>query len=206
MKRNLLMIVTSLSLLTSSALLAKTFDNTNYKNLKNYKKGKQRNITITQAEKSSLIYLREEEKLARDVYDYLYSLWGAEIFSNIYASEVQHMAAVKSLLDKYNIKDPIADDIPGIFANEELQHHYDVLTSKGSISLTDALEVGATIEDLDIYDLDEDLHSVVINSDIEQVYNNLLKGSINHINAFVRQLGSYTPQYISQERYNEVIR
>ena len=206
MRKNILMIVTSLSLLTSSALLAKTFDNTSYKNSKKYKKGKQRNTTITQAEKGSLIYLREEEKLARDVYDYLYSLWGSEIFSNIYASEVQHMAAVKSLLDQYNLDDPIKDDIPGVFANEELQHHYDALTSKGSISLHDALEVGATIEDLDIYDLDEDLYSVVTNNKIEQVYNNLLKGSINHINAFVRQLGSYSPQYISQERYNEVIR
>ncbi len=76
-------------------------------------KGKKNNTTlvISGQIKSDLIQLREEEKLARDVYLYLYTHWNQWIFSNIAKSEQQHMDAVKGLLDKYDIEDPVDIDI-----------------------------------------------------------------------------------------------
>ncbi len=164
--------------------------------------------TLTDQEKSDLIYMREEEKLARDVYQYLYDQWGLQIFNNIAKSEQQHTNAVKNLLIKYNIPDPVTIDIPGQFNNSDLQSLYDQLIQQGQTSIADALTVGATIEDLDIKDLQNSLGNTN-NSDIIRVYNNLMKGSQNHLRAFVAQLknynASYQPQYITTEEFNQII-
>ena len=53
----------------------------------------------------------------------------------------------------------------------------------------DALIVGATVEDLDIKDL-IDLLNKTDNPDIILVYNNLNKGSRNHLRAFIAQIES----------------
>ena len=73
------------------------------------------------SEEQWLLYLREEEKLARDVYLALYDKWGITEFSTIADSEVRHMASVKNLLDRIGLEDPVGDDVPGMFVNEELQ-------------------------------------------------------------------------------------
>jgi hypothetical protein len=43
-------------------------------------------VDLSDAEKASLTLMREEEKLARDVYVYVYDIWGTPIFSNIATS------------------------------------------------------------------------------------------------------------------------
>ncbi|MBO8161852.1 MAG: DUF2202 domain-containing protein [Thermosipho sp. (in: Bacteria)] len=163
--------------------------------------------TLSASETESILQMREEEKLARDVYLTLYEIWGIRTFYNIAQSEQQHMDAVKALLDKYEIEDPVIDEI-GVFQNEDLQDLYFELIKLGKNSITDALIVGATIEDLDIYDLDEFL-KITDNQDIEFVYNNLRDGSENHMRAFVSQLSrygkTYSPVYISVEEFNEII-
>ena len=45
---------------------------------------------LSAKEASDLIFLREEEKLARDVYLALYDAWGTPIFLNISSSEQKH--------------------------------------------------------------------------------------------------------------------
>ncbi len=155
-------------------------------------------------EKSGLILMREEEKLARDVYVTLGDKWGLPIFTNISRSEQVHSDAVKILLDRYDIEDPIKDNATGVFTSLHLAELYNTLVKQGSRSLMDALLVGATIEDLDIKDLNE-LTARTDNEDIIVTYKNLNKGSRNHMRAFSRQIsnrgGSYTPQYISKEEY-----
>ncbi len=164
--------------------------------------------SISSAESAGLLYMREEEKLARDVYITLYKKWGTQIFSNISRSEEVHTNAVKSLLSKYKIADPVTNDEIGVFKNRELADLYKQLTDQGSVSLEEALKVGATIEDLDIKDLNNYIKDTD-NQDINLVYNNLKRGSENHMRAFVAQLeakgGSYTPQYISEEEYTAII-
>lgn len=164
---------------------------------------------LSAAEEESLAFMREEEKLARDVYRALYDIYGTKIFTNIAASEQTHTDAVLALIERYGLIDPMQIDTDGIFVNSELQLIYDTLVTSGSISLLEALYVGATVEELDIYDLQNQKDNVIDNTDIIYVYDNLLKGSRNHLRSFDKQIksngGVYTPVYISQELYDSII-
>lgn len=162
---------------------------------------------ITTAEVDMIKYMREEEKLARDVYTTLSAQYTLPIYKNIAKSEQRHMDIVLCLLDHYNIADPASDEI-GIFNNSELQELYNNLIAQGSVSLIDALTVGATIEDVDIHDLN--LYSgQTENEAITTVFDILNCGSANHMRAFSRQLTKnnivYTPQFISQNEYDAII-
>ncbi len=160
----------------------------------------------TDEEIEGLMYMREEEKLALDVYLALYEQWDLPIFGNIAGAEQTHTDSVAVLLDYYGIADPAMNTEPGVFVNAELQSLYDDLVASGSQSLTDALLVGALIEDVDIYDIRQ-LASE--NPAIDLVYSNLERGSRNHMRAFVRQLDrsgvEYAPTYLSQESFDEII-
>jgi hypothetical protein len=164
---------------------------------------------ISQEEMDGLVYMREEEKLARDVYLTLYEQWGIPVFQNIAGSEQAHMDSVLMLLEQYGQADPAAGLGVGEFSDPLFQSLYEDLVAQGSLSQADALIVGATIEDLDIYDLQELLDETE-NEYIVQVYNNLLAGSENHMRAFVsnleRQAGAtYQPVYIDQDTYQAII-
>ena len=144
-------------------------------------------VSLTPAEEDCLTYMREEEKVARDVYLFLYEKWQSRVFKNIAASEQTHMDAVKTLLDRYGIADPAAGKEVGEFTNPNLQALYDELIDAGSVSLVDALEVGVAIEETDIADLTAAIASTTHN-DIKTVYGNLLLGSLNHSDAFIANL------------------
>lgn len=163
---------------------------------------------ISDTERDGLIYMREEEKLARDVYRTLYDQWGLQVFENISYSESRHMSSVKELLDRYQITDPVIDDATGEFTLPEMQKLYDDLVAQGSVSLVEALKVGATIEDLDIYDLNNWIEKTD-NEDIKIVYENLARGSRNHMRSFIEQLekqgSNYNAQYISQEEIDAIL-
>ncbi|MCK5146274.1 DUF2202 domain-containing protein [bacterium] len=164
---------------------------------------------VSDEEANGLIFMREEEKLARDVYATLYTQWGQRIFSNISASESTHTNTIKTLLDRYELTDPVGQDIPGEFNNSTLASLYSTLVETGGQSIIEALQVGAVIEEIDILDLKEQLDTVVDNADIQFVYENLLRGSGNHLRAFVRNLQRqgivYVPQYMDETLYNEII-
>ncbi|MGF2410788.1 DUF2202 domain-containing protein [Ferruginibacter sp.] len=164
--------------------------------------------SLSTAELNTLSLMREEEKLARDVYITLYNKWGVNIFTNISKSEQTHMDAILMLLNKYGLPDPVGSNAIGVFSNATLQNLYTQLVEQGSISLLDAYKVGATIEDLDIFDLNSAL-TTIDNQDIRLVYDNLTKGSRNHMRSFYKNilsLGStYTPQYISQAAFDAII-
>jgi len=156
---------------------------------------------------NDLIYLYQEEKVARDVYAELYDMYGLRTFNNISNSEQNHMDAVEYLLNEYEIGYNNISDERGVYQLPELQDLYDTLMKKASESIIEAIEVGATIEDLDIFDLDEML-SKNYDDEVERVLNNLKKGSENHMRAFIRQLNkyneTYTPQYISYEYFESI--
>ncbi|MBE0671603.1 MAG: DUF2202 domain-containing protein [Anaerolineales bacterium] len=137
-------------------------------------------------EAAALLYMREEEKLARDVYNALFTIWGQPTFSNIASSEQQHMDQIKLLLDRYGLTDPALD--LGKFTDPSLQALYDQLVAQGSVSLTEALNVGVLIEQTDIADLQTRLAQTE-NADIQLVYTNLMNGSYNHLAAFTGEQG-----------------
>lgn len=161
---------------------------------------------ITQSDTDSLRFMREEEKLARDVYTALYEKWQNPVFSNIAQSEQRHMDAIKNRMDAYGLSDPIQEI--GVFTNSELQSFYNSLIEKGLVSEPEALRVGALIEEVDIEDLNNILVSTTV-PDLQRVYQNLLSGSKNHLRAFVRTLEaageSYTPQVVSAEEMQEIL-
>jgi hypothetical protein len=164
---------------------------------------------LTDVEIEGLIYMREEEKLARDLYLALYDKWGMPVFQNIAGSEQAHMDSVLMLLDQYGLADPAAGKDLGEFSNPLFQSLYEQLVEQGSLTLGDALKVGATIEELDIADLEERLAQTG-NEYIIQVYTNLLAGSENHLRAFVsnleRQTGEvFQPAYLDQEAYQAIV-
>jgi len=164
---------------------------------------------LTEDEIAGLVFMREEEKLAEDVYLGLYDIWGLNIFQNIAKSEQTHTTAIKNLLDRFEIDDPADTSPTGVFVNKDLQKLYDDLMDIGRQSLGDALKVGAAIEEIDILDLQEYLNTTQ-NNEIRRVYQNLLRGSENHLRAFTgtleRQTGEiYKPQYMSQDDYDAIV-
>lgn len=164
---------------------------------------------LSESEIETLNYVREEEYLAHDVYVAMYDLYNVPVFNNISNSEFIHSTAIQALLEKYELPDPGAGHEPGVFQNPDIQALYDALVEQGSASFQDALVVGATIEDVDIWDLKEHLINDVDNTDITYALEQLYRGSRNHMRAFSAHLDfqgmTYTPQYISQELYDEII-
>ena len=141
---------------------------------------------LTLKEIDHITYMREEEKLARDVYLTLYELYPAPIFDNISASEQRHMDALERLIEKYGLNDPAEDDTVGKFTNQVFTKLYKDLVDKGEMSYCGALQVGIDIEVLDIEDIEIALRDVTA-QDVNRVLNNLLSGSYNHLNAFTSQ-------------------
>lgn len=163
--------------------------------------------TLSQNEKDDLLFLREEEKLARDVYLYSFDKYGTLIFKNIASSESSHMNSVLMILNTYNLEDP-AFESRGIFKNTELQEIYNQLTILSDKSLLDALKVGNIIEDLDIRDLGLN-EKRTEKSDLLNLYQLLKCGSRNHLRNFNSQLisnsGAYLPAYITLTEFENII-
>ncbi len=162
--------------------------------------------SLNEAEEAGILQLREEEKLARDVYTLLEEKWGLSAFSQIKPSEQKHMDAVAKLINRYDLLDPAQESI-GSFENQKISSLFETLMTKGEQSEVDALQVGMTVEDVDIYDIDEIL-SKNDNQDIQVVFTNLRNGSIKHLQRFYTDLktlgGTYEPQYISQELFDQL--
>jgi hypothetical protein len=167
------------------------------------------NTELSDDELAGIAFMREEEKLARDVYLQLADTWGLNIFSNIARSEETHMEAVLSLIELAGAEDPAQGLEEGEFLNPDLQQLYDDLLASGKESLDAALLVGAAIEEIDILDLQEYLQETE-NAAVKEVYQNLLHGSIKHLQSFVstyeRQSGeAYQPQYLSEDSLQELL-
>lgn len=220
-----LRIVIALAIFISIPLIAceKTQDNmdnestselvTNQKSTSGSELTQQLNIIpdeeLSQEEFDGLVFMREEEKLARDVYLTLNKTTPLRPFENISKSEQHHMDAIKYLLDRYGIEDPASENEIGIFKNRELQDLFDSLIETGKEGKIEALKVGALIEEKDILDLDNELNNTVDNEDIKFVYENLVRASKNHLRAFTNVLKlngiDYTPVILDQTYYYRIV-
>ncbi len=164
---------------------------------------------ISTAEADSLARMREEEQLAHDVYAVSMTLYPQKtIFTHISDSEATHSAAIKTLLDRYSLPDPLAGLANGTFATPAMQTLSDNFVAASQTSLIEALKVGVQIEELDISDLIAQT-ALVDNSDILMVYGNLQRASRNHLRAFWKVLtqegGTYTPQYLTQAQFDAIV-
>lgn len=157
------------------------------------------NSDLSEAEITTILYMREEEKLAHDVYVMMYDQWGYPIFANIASAEQTHSEAVLQLMAQYGLSDPAANNAAGVFENAELQALYYQLVAQGSQSLVDALLVGGLIEETDILDLQTGM-AQTDNPEIQFVFQNLLAGSSNHLQAFASRY-----EQITGEAYHPLV-
>lgn len=162
--------------------------------------------SLSQEEKDGLLFMLEEEKLARDTYIYMNNLWGLNQFNNIKNSEQSHIDAIVSILEQNDIEYTILPQ--GEFSYQNLQDLYNQFVIDGQVSSESALQIGATIEDLDIVDL-EDYINDSTNAVLISTYENLQCGSRNHLRSFVtaiENLGfTYTPQFLTLEEYEAIL-
>ena len=163
---------------------------------------------LSATEQQTLSFMREEEKLARDVYQVLYKTYPLRPFANIAASEQQHMDALKNLVQRYQILDPVKTEQVGQFTDSSLMQLYQALIQRGQGSEIAALQVGALIEETDIQDLRKALANTQTQL-LKQTYQNLLEGSYRHLQAFVRQLKqrqqTYQAQVLSPAELNQIL-
>ncbi len=151
--------------------------------------------TLSVAEQASLAFMREEEKLAHDVYAQMDTRWAAStrVFGNIANSEATHTEAVRQLLLRYSLVDPAATLAAGLFQNSTLQALYTQLATAGAISLIEALKVGAAIEEIDMIDINTALLNID-NQDIRLIYDTLLNQGV-----------TYVPQYMDALAYAVIV-
>jgi len=165
-------------------------------------------LELAQDEGQMLLKMVEEEKMAGDLYQALGGLWRARVFANIEQAERRHQEQVRALLAAAGLEDPTADAAAGVFQDAEIQALYDELWAKGQLSYLDALVVGATVEDADLYDLGVFMAELEPGT-ISETFACLALGSRNHMRAFSRNLErmdmTYVPQFISSETYEAIL-
>jgi|AACY02.2.fsa_nt_gi Uncharacterized protein conserved in archaea len=132
---------------------------------------------------STLQHMALDEKLAHDVYTTLATLYDVPTFAAIASSEATHLAAIQNLMGRYDVIDPTLGSGLGDFVDPDFQALYDDLVEQGSASLEAAAQVGITIEEIDIADL-ENAIAATSEADIDRVYTNLLNASESHLRSF----------------------
>jgi len=184
-------------------------------------------------EQTHLAFMREEEKLARDVYMKLGGMYPEHpIFGKIDDSEQRHTDAVKAMIEKYGLEDPSTNDNVGVYTGKDYGWYFtgkfNQLVERASISELEALYVGAFIEELDMMDIGQCPKVIVDsdngiddvnacgqvytdNSDVANLYASLLDGSDSHLEAYVRNIehvigeGNYRAQVLPQEQVDEIL-
>jgi hypothetical protein len=165
-------------------------------------------VTLSSREKDGMLFIREEEKTARDLYRSLYEKNNLSIFMELMRSEQSHMDQAKAIIDKYGLTIPGKDE-PGAFQNQTLQKIHDELLAKGLQSDQDALKAAAIFEEISIMDLETELVAVKA-TDIRVVYQGLLAGSRKHLRSYVSDLQDlgikYIPLYLSENEFEEIVK
>jgi len=191
--------------------------------------------TIDSNESSHLTFMREEEKLARDVYLTFANMYPEQaVFANIATtSEQTHTDTMRDLLALYNLPDPnpTTNNLPGsigVYTGEEwgwyFSDKYNALVTAGGTSELDALYIGALIEELDMHDI-ADCPQVMVDAGYNDpcglnytdenatinAYSNLINGSESHLRAYVGQIeaiigvGNYQAQYLTQAEVDVIL-
>jgi len=162
---------------------------------------------LTAREKDGLLFIWEEERVARDLYASLYEKNNLTIFLDLVRSESSHMDQARAVMEKHGLAVP--PDEPGIFQNQTLQEMHDQLLAEGLQSDQDALTVAAVFEEISIVDLEKELSASQAN-DVRTVYEGLLAGSRKHLRSYVSDLKDqgieYQPRYLEGEEFQEIVK
>ena len=163
---------------------------------------------LSPEEQAGLLFMTEEERMARDLYAAFFERWNLPVFESISRSETQHLATLVALADRYGAEAAVSELPPGEYASSDLQTLYDSLLAQGSTSIAGALAVAAEVEEIDIVDLERFI-AASDNDDLRIIYQNLTKGSRNHLRSFVAQLErldeTYTAQHLDTAYFERIL-
>lgn len=162
---------------------------------------------LTDSEINGLMLLKAEEKVAYDVYCYMYAKYEIDVFKNIAFDEKEHMNKLKDLIKLYGLSDPVPEqETKGIYNNKKMQAMYDEMIMSGEFSLADALRAAGRFEEQDIQDI-RNWSSVTTDKDVLSVYSELESSSWDHLRAlvkFIRDEGiTYKPCILRIEEFNK---
>ncbi|MFC2074566.1 DUF2202 domain-containing protein, partial [Campylobacterota bacterium] len=146
---------------------------------------------LTSEQLDTLVFIYQEEKVARDTYITLGNLYPNQgTFASIQLSEQTHIDKAEGLCDTYGANtSAINENKIGEFVVPVLQELYDTLIEQGSKSELDALKVGEYVEITDIDDLEH--AEIGMPADVVNVYENLKAGSYNHLDAFRNAISKF---------------
>lgn len=144
---------------------------------------KQTTVTLSDADKSALLFMIEEEKMARDVYDALYEQTGIAQFDKISDAEQKHYDTLLKTAAKFGLDTSALSVEAGVFTNTEITELYNTLLASGSVSHDAAVAVGIAIEKTDIADLYAAIDETAVVT-LDSVYAKLLGASESHLAAF----------------------
>lgn len=163
---------------------------------------------ISSAEKDNLVFMIEEEKMARDVYRQLYLQTNIQAFQNIAYAEQRHMDRIAGLLESTNIENPVTNMQEGKFKNTAIRDLYQKLIDQASVSEIEALKTAAWVEEKDIQDLRKAIDASINKQNI-QTYQRLEQASQKHLNAFVGHLQQrgvvYQAQVLTDEEVETIL-
>ena len=158
-------------------------------------KGKNSNTSssdsLTKEQKDTLLFIYQEEKVARDAYITLGNYYPSQtVYQNIQGSEQKHMDSAQGLCEKYDVDISNVDETDvGVFVVPVLQELYDTLVAQGYQSELSGLMVGEYIEITDIEDLEH--AEIGMPTDVVNVYENLKAGSYSHLDSFRTAIDAY---------------
>jgi len=170
--------------------------------------GAGKRVVLTDAEAATLTFICEEEKLAKEVYETYFAVWGSTIFEKISESETNHLATMQKMMAKFGLPDPTLTEGFGEFDNDELQSLFLSMTEPLPDSALEGYWVGGLIEETDIRDITEAIEQLEAGSDSEPLlnaYGNLLRGSRNHLRAFARNIEAAGEVYVAQVLDQETV-
>lgn len=163
---------------------------------------------LTEAQAARIAFVREEEKLARDLYRQFAATWRIQAFSKVAEAEQRHFDLMGWLISRYSLDDPAFGQVPGRFTNSSLQALYDELLAIGQESATSAWTVGGIVEETDLVDV-EGLEALAPADDLATVAENLARGSRNHLRGFVQALAAQgatdEPALFDAETYAAIV-
>lgn len=144
--------------------------------------------TLSEAELNALIYLVKLEKMAYEVYTTLGQIYSTmPILENISEAEYRHWKVLQNLFVKYGETDPTKDgdvdlDI-GLYNDDDMSDAYDEAIAYGGVSLLQAMETGAIIEQLELDSLSNALGRTTL-PDLTTIYTNFINADGAHLDAF----------------------
>ena len=160
------------------------------------------NITtdLVQEMKDSLTYMKDEERLASDLYLNLYNYY--KNYSDLEIKQLNNIATntendqisiIKSLVKRYDLNSSEPQDVNisrGVYENQVIQDLYDKFYAIGQNSQEEALKVGCMVEVTDINDLDKyiSLAKESNATDIETAFKALRDGSYHNYWTFDQTL------------------